>query len=116
MTKTGTSQKTATCRRCHATLKSARSVQRGIGPVCARLERQEQAARAAGFKPAAIDKARQLIAEKAILPLRGRRVFTVVSSDGASRYLTAPQTCNCPAGLRGRHGCYHRAAATMLAA
>jgi Family of unknown function (DUF6011) len=109
-------RKTATCRRCRATLTSTRSVARGIGPVCARLERQEAAARAAGFNQAAIDKARQLIAERAILPIRGRRIFTVISSNGVDLYLTAPQTCNCPAGLRGRHGCYHRAAATMLAA
>jgi hypothetical protein len=111
-----TKPKTATCRRCHATLRSARSVQQGIGPVCHRNEKREHAALAAGFNTTAIDKARQLIAEHAILPLRGRRVFTVVSSNGVDRYLTAPQTCNCPAGLRGRYGCYHRAAATMLAA
>jgi hypothetical protein len=109
-------RKTATCRRCRATLTSTRSVANGIGPVCARNERREQAAQAAGFKQQAIDKARALIAEKAILPLRGRRVFTVVSSNGVDRYLTAPSTCNCPAGLKGRYGCYHRAAATMLAA
>ncbi|MWA07409.1 hypothetical protein F8568_045215 [Actinomadura sp. LD22] len=107
---------TATCKRCRATLRSAASVARGMGPTCARLDRQERAARAAGFKPSAIDKARQLIADRAIVPLRGRRVFAVVSSSGTDRCLTAPQTCNCPAGLKARHACYHRAAATMLAA
>lgn len=115
MTKT-TKPKTATCRRCRATLRSARSVARGIGPVCEREERREAAAKSAGFKPAAIEKARQLIADKGIVPLRGRRVFQVVASNGTNRYLTAPHTCNCPAGLKSRHVCYHRVAATMLAA
>jgi len=112
MTKT---QTTATCRRCRATLRSAKSIAAGIGPVCAKRERQENAAKAAGFKPAAIVKARELIADKAILPLRGRRVFQVIGS-GGDRYLTAPASCNCPAGLKGRYACYHRAAAVILAA
>lgn len=112
MTKT---QTTATCRRCHATLHSAKSVANGIGPVCAKRERQERAVEAAGFKPAAIDKARELIAEHAILPLRGRRIFQVIGSKG-DRYLTSPQSCNCPAGIKGKYACYHRAAATLLAA
>jgi hypothetical protein len=107
---------TATCKRCRATLRSAKSVARGMGAHCARLDRQEAAAKAAGFKASAVDKARQLIADKAIVPVRGRRVFAVVSSNGTDRYLTAPNTCNCPAGLRAKHSCYHSAAATMLAA
>ncbi len=115
MTKTQKLQ-TATCRRCRATLTAKRSVQRGIGDRCLRLERQEQAAQAAGFKASAIEKARQLIADHGIVPVRGRRVFQVVASNGTDRYLTAPSTCNCPAGLKGRFACYHRAAAVMLAA
>jgi len=107
---------TTHCRRCHGLLTNPRSVAAKIGPTCARRERQENAARAAGFKPTAIDKARQLIADHAILPIRGRRVFQVVSSNGVDRYLTATNTCNCPAGLRGKHACYHMAAATLLAA
>lgn len=107
---------TATCRRCRATLRSARSVARGVGPVCEREERREAAVEAAGFKAAAVAKARELIEQGGILPLRGRRVFTVVSSDGSARYLTAPQACNCVAGLKARHACYHRVAATLLAA
>lgn len=104
------------CQSCGRKLTSAASIARGRGPVCARKARQQAAAEAAGFKPAAIDKARQLIADKAIVPVRGRRVFAVVSSNGVDRYLAAPQACTCPAGLKGRHACYHRAAATMLAA
>lgn len=114
MAKQGTT-KTATCRRCCATLTSARSVAKGIGRRCEQLDRQEAAARAAGFKPTTVEKARQLIADRAIVPVRGR-VFQVVASNGVDRYLTAPETCNCPAGLKARHACYHRAAATMLAA
>jgi Family of unknown function (DUF6011) len=106
---------TTNCRRCHALLRSARSVARGYGDRCWTLRRQEDAALSAGFKLAAIDKARQLIADRAIVRLRAN-VFQVVSSNGVDRYLTAPETCNCPAGLKARHACYHRAAATMLAA
>ncbi|OLT24381.1 hypothetical protein BJF79_13645 [Actinomadura sp. CNU-125] len=113
-----TTPKTATCRRpgCHATLTNPRSVARGIGPTCARKERQDNAARAAGIKPATLVKARELIADGGIIPIRGRRVFRAVSSDGTATYLTAPQACSCAAGLRGKHGCFHRAAATLLAA
>ncbi|WP_433330030.1 hypothetical protein [Spirillospora sp. CA-294931] len=113
MTKTA---KTATCTRCKATLRSAASIARGMGAHCERVARREAVVVAAGFKPAAIEKARQLIADRAIVPLRGRRVFHVVASNGTDRYLTAPNTCNCPAGLRAKHACYHRAAAAMLAA
>jgi hypothetical protein len=111
-----TKTRTATCRRCRATLRSAKSVARGIGPTCERMERREAAAAAAGFKPAAVAKAKELIADGGIVPVRGRRVFAVVASNGVDRYLTAPNTCNCPASLRARHACYHRVAATMLAA
>lgn len=115
MTKTQKPE-TATCRRCHATLRAAKSVQAGIGTHCAREERREQALATAGFKAAAIEKARQLIADQAIVPVRGRRVFQVVASNGVDRYLTSPQACNCAAGLKGRYACYHRAAAVILAA
>lgn len=111
-----TTTKTATCTRCRATLRSAKSVARGMGAHCARRARQEAAVAAAGFKSAAVEKARQLIADRGILPIRGRRVFQVIASNGVDRYLTAVNTCNCPAGLRGKHSCYHSAAAVMLAA
>jgi hypothetical protein len=107
---------TATCTRCHATLRSEASIARGMGAHCARLHRQEQAVKNAGFKPAMIAAAREIIADGAIAPIRGRRVFEVVSSNGIDRYLTAPEACNCPAGLKSRYACYHRAAATILAA
>lgn len=108
--------KVSNCRRCRALLTAPRSVARGIGAHCARLERQEQAALAAGFKPDAVEKARVLIADRGIVPIRGRRVFRAVSSDGQRTYLTAPQACNCAAGLKSKHVCFHRVAATLLAA
>lgn len=111
-----TTTKTANCRRCRALLTTPRSVTRGYGDRCWHEQRRENAAKAAGFKPATITKARELIADGGIIPVRGRRVFRAVSSDGTASYLTAPQACACKAGLRGKHGCFHRAAATLLAA
>jgi hypothetical protein len=113
MTKTATT--TANCRRCYATLRATKSVALGIGAHCRREERREAAVRAAGFKPAQIEKARELIEQGGIVPLRGHRVFQVVASDGTSRYLTARESCNCPAGIKGRR-CYHVAAAILTAA
>lgn len=107
---------TAKCTRCHRILRSAASIARGRGRTCERLARQEAAAKAAGFNPATVEKARQLIADKGIVPVRGRRVFRAVSSDGARTYLTAREACTCAAGLKGKHVCFHRVAATLLAA
>jgi uncharacterized protein DUF6011 len=104
------------CQSCGRKLTSAASIAAGRGRTCARIARQRAAAEAAGFSSAAIDKARQLITDRAIVPVRGRRVFAVVGSNGVDRYLASPQACNCPAGLRGKYACYHRTAATMLAA
>ena len=103
------------CHHCHRVLRSARSIARGYGPTCHRKIRRATAAQATTHKPAAIDKARELIEQHAIVPLRGRRVFAVISSDGTRTYRTAAQGCTCPAGIRGRHVCYHRVAAQILA-
>lgn len=110
MTKTATP--TATCKRCYATLTSAASIARGRGAHCERLARKEAAV--ADYKPAQVTAALELIEDGAIIPIRSK-VFRTVSTDGAELYLTAPQGCSCPAGVKGRR-CYHRAAATMLAA
>jgi hypothetical protein len=103
------------CRGCHRPLRNARSIAAGRGPVCARKVRQATAAQAHVHKPAAIEKAVELIELGAITPLRGRRVFTVISSDGTQTYKTAPSGCTCPAGIKGRFTCYHRVAAQILA-
>lgn len=68
------------------------------------------------FKPAAIDKARELIEQGGILPTRRPGLFTAVSSDGTTTYLVHRSGCTCPAGLRGKHLCYHRAAVAILTA
>jgi len=100
------------CRHCRRPLRSTRSIALGYGPTCHRKIRN--ATTTVTAKPDAIEKARELIEQGGILPLRGRRIFTVVSSDGARTYKTAAQGCTCPAGVRGRHVCYHRVAATIL--
>ncbi|MER7131234.1 helix-turn-helix domain-containing protein [Streptosporangium saharense] len=68
------------------------------------------------FKPAAIDKARELIEQGGILPTRRPGIYTAVSSDGTTTYLVHRSACSCPAGARGRFRCYHRAAVAILQA
>ena len=102
------------CARCHRPLTSTKSIAAGQGRTCTKRTRQEAAG--AGIKPATVAKAQELIEQGGIVPLRGRRVFEVVSSDGSATYKTAPQACTCPAGIKGRHVCYHRVAAILLAA
>ncbi|MFF4600143.1 DUF6011 domain-containing protein [Amycolatopsis sp. NPDC001319] len=113
MTTTAT---TAKCTRCGRTLRAAASVARGFGRHC--QAKVTAAAKTTGHKPAQVAKAVELIEVGGIVPLRTRhtRVFAVVASDGVGRYLTAPQACNCKAGLRGVSTCYHRIAAELLAA
>jgi hypothetical protein len=111
---TTTTATPATCRRCHRRLTSPASITAGYGPRCQARRRTAARAIPAGFTAAQIDKARELIEDDAIVPLRGR-VFRVVASDGQRTYLTAPQACNCDAGRRCR-ACYHQAAAIMLSA
>lgn len=136
MTKTAT-PKTATCRRagCHATLRSARSVAAGIGPVCARKEREEAAARQARheaeiaaavasvemlteFKDqaAAASKAEQILLDGALVPTQFPGAYLAKASAGDDTYLvdtgavSGVKTCTCRAGARlGR--CTHLVAA-----
>jgi len=68
------------------------------------------------FKPAAIDKARELIESGGILPTSRPGIYTAVSSDGAVTYLVHRCGCSCPAGARGKHLCYHRAAVALVQA
>jgi SWIM zinc finger len=110
MTKTKSPQ-TANCRRCHALLTAPKSVAKGIGVRCEKIEKLE--AIIAEFKPATVEKAVQLINDGGIVKLRGQ-VFQAISSNGTDTYLVAPQACNCPAGLRGKYACYHRVAAMAL--
>ncbi|PRY43317.1 DUF6011 domain-containing protein [Umezawaea tangerina] len=108
---------TAKCTRCGRKLTSAKSITDGYGRTCkAKIAAAAKTAAVATFKPAQVAKAEELIADGGIVAIRARRVFRVVSTDGASTYLTAPQACNCAAGLKAKHACYHRIAATILAA
>jgi len=69
-----------------------------------------------GFATAAVDKARELIADGGLVPTGRPGVYRSVSSKGdGTTYLTHSAACNCPAGLRGRQ-CYHLAAARILTA
>ncbi|MFC6090706.1 DUF6011 domain-containing protein [Saccharothrix lopnurensis] len=116
-----TTKATVKCTRCGRALRSAKSVADGYGRTCkARIAAARKAKAVEGVKPAAVAKAEELIELGAIVPLRGRRVFGVVASNGTDRYLTAPQACTCPAGLKSLTSdyrlCYHRVAAAILAA
>jgi len=105
------------CLRCGRALRSTTSTARGYGRTCAAKVRAAAKAKAAAdFKPATAAKALELIEMGGIVAIRGRRVFRTVSSDGTRTYLTAPQACNCAAGLRGKHMCFHRAAAAIMLA
>ncbi len=66
------------------------------------------------WKPAQLDKAREAIAEGAILPTSRDGLYTAVSSDGTTTYLVHASGCTCPAGQRGRYQCWHRAAVALL--
>jgi hypothetical protein len=113
MTTTENAPQATKCTGCHRTLRNAASIARGMGRTCARNARK--AAAVIGFKPAAIEKAKELIEQGGIIALRARRVFQVVASNGVDTYKTAKQACSCPAGIKGRK-CYHVAAVLMVTA
>lgn len=114
-----TEVQTAKCLRCGRTLRSASSVKASYGPVCrARIRAAALAEAVRGFAATQVEKARELIADGGLIPVRGQ-IFRAVSSKGDTAYLVAATgQCNCPSGLRrGRADtCYHVAAARMVAA
>jgi hypothetical protein len=89
-----------------------------MGRTCARNARK--AAAVIGFKPAAIEKANELIEQGGIIALRAKRVFQVVASNGVDTYKTSKNSCGCPAGLKStkvdERVCYRRIAAILEAA
>ena len=106
---------TARCTRCNRVLRSKTSISNGYGRSCkAKIAAASKTADLADFKPAQIESARELIEDAAIVLIR-RNVFRSVSTDGTEQYLTARQSCNCPAGLKSKR-CYHRAAVEILTA
>ena len=104
---------TATCRRCRATLTSARSVARGYGDRCWTLKRREDAVQAAGFKPHQVASALELLEDGALIPLRPG-TYIGVSTDGMDTYVCTAETCTCAAFEAGRR-CYPRAAVLLAA-
>jgi hypothetical protein len=102
---------TVKCIRCGRTLRSEASMTRGMGPTCA----SKVAKATVDTKAATLTKARELIELAALVPVKGRHVFRVVSSKPDQTYLTAARNCTCPAGIRGRE-CYHTVAVRLLAA
>ena len=113
-------QTTAKCQGCGRVLRAAKSIAAGRGRRCLAKVREAVQVVASAFKPAQVAKAEELIADGGIVAIRGRRAFRAVSSDGTRTYLTAPQTCTCTAGLKsertGQRVCFHRIAASILAA
>lgn len=115
MTKTAITPQ-ANCLRCGRILTAKRSIADRRGRTC-QAKTREAAKRAAlvqfGDKPHLVAKAEELIEAGGIVAIRGHRVFRTVGNTGAS-YLTAPEACNCKAGLRAKNVCHHRIAATVM--
>jgi hypothetical protein len=106
------------CLRCGRKLTSAKSCAAQVGPTC--KAKIAAAAKAIEAKPAQIAKAIELVELAAIVPLphrrTGTRAFRVVSSRGDATYLSTADHCNCPAGLKGRYGCYHMLTVQLITA
>lgn len=103
------------CLECGRMLRSVKSIKRGRGAACqTKINKAAKKVDLSDFKPAQVQSAMELIEDAAIVKVRPN-VFRSVSSDGTTEYLTAPQACNCPAGLKTRN-CYHRAAVIILIA
>lgn len=111
---TKTTAKTAQCKRCGRTLRDPKSVAAGVGPTCAKRIAANAVIVLATAKPAAVDKAIELIGDAGIVHT-GHGTFLTVSSDGTTRYETTTTTCVCTAGTYGRT-CYHQIAARLIAA
>lgn len=101
------------CLVCGRALRSAKSVAAGVGPTCAK--RARQAAIVDTFKPAQVDKAREVISLNGYQKL-GKTTFVVLSSDGQQMYTATDETCSCDAGKFGKHVCYHRVAVMLVTA
>lgn len=114
MTTTAAPTATAHCARCGRLLRDPKSVAAGVGPTCAKRIAIKAATVVTRTTPAQLDKALTLIADAAITRT-SKATFTVISSNGHTTYTTTPASCTCPAGVHHRD-CYHRLAATLIAA
>jgi hypothetical protein len=114
----GLEQGETRCLRCGRRLTAQVSVSQGYGRGCkARIAQAAETVDLSAFKPAQADKAREAIADGAVVPTSRPSVYAVSSSGGSLVYLTDAyaQTCTCRAGVNGRR-CWHRAAALILEA
>lgn len=105
----------ANCLRCGRTLRSAKSIAAGYGPVCSakvRAAARDAAKARYAHKPHLVAKAEELIEAGGVIPLRGKTCRTA-GSEGAG-YLTHPAACNCKAGLRSKYLCHHRIAVDVF--
>lgn len=103
------------CLRCGRTLTAAASIARKVGRGCSAIIRAAALAKAVrDFAEAQVDKAREAIADGALIAIR-TGIYQIVSSKGDATYLSHSDACNCPAGLRARR-CWHLAAVRILTA
>jgi hypothetical protein len=106
---------TGKCLRCGRTLRATSSITAGYGRICrARIRAAAITEAVKDFTAAQVDKARELLADGGLVPVRNG-IWQAMSSDGQTRYLVSTAADNCPAGLYGRR-CYHIAAARMITA
>ncbi|HMH94175.1 MAG TPA: DUF6011 domain-containing protein [Streptosporangiaceae bacterium] len=104
------------CLRCGRLLTAQASVSRGYGRTCrARITAAAEAADLTAFKAEQVEKAREAIADGAVIPTSRPAVYAVSSTDGTLVYITDAyaQTCTCKAGANGRR-CWHLAATLVL--
>lgn len=98
-------QPVVTCAGCGRPLRAAKSRTLGRGPVCQRRFAAAVKAESAGYTPAQAQKALDAFADDAVI--RVGHLYLVVSSDGSTRYETAPTgECSCTAAMYGRR-CWH---------
>ena len=104
---------TVRCSRCHRPLRSSASRALGQGPRCAAIE-----AALTGLDARQQDKAREAIADRAVVRTSRPGIARVVSEDGTEVYaVSANGNCNCPWGLRRTTAtvktCWHPAAVKL---
>jgi hypothetical protein len=114
-----TGSHTSKCLRCGRTRRfhsaQAAAAAKPYGRICGALVRAAAIAEVVkGFKDAQVEKARELISDGGLVPLRAG-IFRAANSAGDGSYLVARQACACPAGIHGRL-CYHRAAVAIVLA
>ena len=113
--RTNETAKTATCRRCRATLRAPRQRRGRHRPPL----RRDRGSHRGPQRRAAAAKALELVADHGVTPVRGS-VYQVTSADGTATYLTAVTgQCTCAWGTRRTSAmaktCYHVAAVKLTA-